>query len=318
LLSEETLTTQKEGGLMAPSRSKGRRTKVAIVGPGALGCLFAAYLTKAGDAVTLIDHQPNRAARLHRNGVTVESGKDIFTANPAVTTHIPEEMDLILVLVKAYSTQHVNLPQTGAVLTLQNGLGNVERLAERAGSARMLAGTTSEGATLLAEGRVRHAGYGLTKLGAWTSCPLEPAYAVFQKAGFNVEITDSPGQCIWEKAVVNAGINPLTALLDVPNGRLLDIREARQLMRDLVVEAAKVAATEGYRFSASLVELAEDVCRKTASNISSMLQDVRAGRRTEIDAISGEILQRAQLVSLPTPRTRMVWQLVKSLEQRQP
>ena len=108
----------------------------------------------------------------------------------------------------------------------------------------------------------------------------------------------------------------MTALLDVPNGRLLELREVRQLMRDLVVEATKVAATEGYRFNYSLVERAEDVCRDTAENISSMLQDVRAGKRTEIDAISGEILRRAQYASLPTPRTRVVWQLVKGLEER--
>ena len=87
-------------------------------------------------------------------------------------------------------------------------------------------------------------------------------------------------------------------------------------MRDLVVETAKVAATEGYKFGYSLVERAEEVCKETADNISSMLQDVRAGKRTEIDAISGEILRRAQLASLPTPRTRVVWQLVKGLEQR--
>jgi 2-dehydropantoate 2-reductase len=87
-------------------------------------------------------------------------------------------------------------------------------------------------------------------------------------------------------------------------------------MRDLVVEAAKVAATEGYRFSTSLVEKTESTCRESAENISSMLQDVRKRKRTEIDALSGEIMRRAQLASLPTPRTRMVWQLVKGLEQR--
>ena len=88
------------------------------------------------------------------------------------------------------------------------------------------------------------------------------------------------------------------------------------LMRDLVVEAAKVALTEGYRFDQSLVELTEEICRSTASNISSMLQDIRAGRRTEIDMISGEIARRADLASLPTPRTRVITQLVRALETR--
>ena len=94
------------------------------------------------------------------------------------------------------------------------------------------------------------------------------------------------------------------------------LREARQLIRDLVVEAAKVAATEGYHFSYSLVERAEEVCRETSDNISSMLQDVRAGRQTEIEAITGEILRRGELASLPAPRTRVIWQLLKGLEKR--
>ena len=81
-------------------------------------------------------------------------------------------------------------------------------------------------------------------------------------------------------------------------------------------EAAKVAATEGYRFSGSMVERAEELCTATAENVSSMLQDIRAGRRTEIESISGEILRRATMASLPTPRTRVIYQLVRSLESR--
>lgn len=288
--------------------------KVAVVGSGAMGCLFAARFVQSGASVTLVDYRPERAARLQKNGITLEDGGEPFVAHPEVCTRAPEGMDLTLVLVKAYSTGGVELPQTGPVLTLQNGLGNVEILCGNAGSARVLAGTTSEGATLLGEGHVRHAGRGLTVLGSWTSCSAKAAHTLLEGAGFAVEITEVPGQRIWEKTAINAGINPLTALLGVPNGRLLEIREARQLMRDLVVEAAKVAGTEGYRFSISLVELAEDICRNTSENISSMLQDVRAGKRTEIDAISGEVLQRALLASLPAPRTRVVWQLVKSLE----
>ncbi|GMV91543.1 MAG: hypothetical protein AMXMBFR82_13210 [Candidatus Hydrogenedentota bacterium] len=129
-----------------------------------------------------------------------------------------------------------------------------------------------------------------------------------------MDLTESPGQAVWEKVAVNAGINPITGLLDIPNGKILEIPEARQLMRDLVVEAVKVACTEGYRFDKSLVEVAEATCEETKDNISSMLQDVRAKRRTEIDAISGEIMRRAQQSALPTPRTRVVWQLLKGME----
>lgn len=290
--------------------------KVSVIGPGAMGLLYAARLAKSGVTTTLIDYRADRADRLASSGITVERDGKTITAKPAVSLEIPPKQHLILVLTKAYSTLSVKLPSGVPVLTLQNGLGNVETLCDQVGSSSVLAGTTSEASTFIEEGRVRHVSEGVTKLGSWTSCPTQDALDSLTKAGFNVEITDTPGQIIWEKVAVSAGINPLTALLNVPNGKLLDMREARQLIRDLVVEAAKVASTEGYRFNYSLVEKTEEICRDTADNISSMLQDIRANRRTEIEAISGEILRRGELASLPAPRTRVVWQLVKGLESR--
>lgn len=290
--------------------------RVSIIGPGAMGCLFAARMADSGIQATLVDYKAERAERLSKSGITVERRNGTLKANPAVAAEVPEKQDLVIVLTKAYSTARLELPNGVPVLTLQNGLGNVETLCDMVGSAFVLAGTTSEASTFLDEGRIRHVADGTTVLGSWTSCPVDAAESALKTAGFKTEITDTPGQIIWEKVVISGGINPLTALLGVPNGKLLELREARQLIRDLVVEAAKVASTEGYRFSHSLVERTEEVCRETAENISSMLQDVRAGRETEIEAISGEILRRAMTASLPTPRTRVVWQLVKGLEQR--
>ncbi len=290
--------------------------KVAVVGPGAMGCLFAARLAQSRTKTFLVDHNSARADRLDKSGIAVETGAGEFLERPSVVAHIPTGMDLIIVLTKSYSTKTLHFPPETPVLTLQNGLNNAETLCALVGSARVLVGATTEAATLVGEGRTRHVAAGVTSFGAWTSCRCEGAAEVLRKAGFEVEVTDTPGRLIWEKTAINAGINPLTAILNVPNGRLLRLSEARQLMRDLVVEATKVASTEGYRFDYSLVEKAEAVCAKTADNISSMLQDVRAGKQTEIEAISGEILRRAQAASLPTPRTRVMHQLVRSLEDR--
>ncbi len=290
--------------------------KVAVIGPGAMGCLFAARLARSGARVHLVDHRPERAERLDKAGITIESNGEIVTEHPGISTHVPTGADLVIVLTKAYSTGSLRFPPEVPVLTLQNGLGNVETLCSTLGSSRVIAGTTTEAATLLSEGRIKHVASGVSRLGAWTSCPTAAAEECLRAAGFKVELTDAPGQLVWSKVAINAGINPLTALLDVPNGALLQVKEIRELMRDLVVEAAKVASTEGYRFDLSLVEVAEEICEHTRDNISSMLQDVRARRQTEIDALSGEILRRAQLASLPTPRTRVVYQLVRGLESR--
>jgi len=290
--------------------------KVAVVGPGAMGCLYAARIAKSGVECVLIDHTEDRAKRLSKQGITVEQAGTRETVPVRVLTRAPSGTSLVIVLTKAYATPSLSLPPDAAVLTLQNGLGNVETLCSMVGSQRVLAGSTSEAATLLEEGVTRYVAPGQTRFGAWTSCEPDDALQALTKAGFNVEITPAPGQTLWEKAAVNAGINPVSALLNVPNGKLVESRETRQLLRDLVVESAKVASTEGYRFTQSLVERAEQVCIDTADNISSMLQDIRAGKRTEIDAISGEILRRAQLASVPAPRTRVIYQLVRGLESR--
>lgn len=289
--------------------------KVAVVGPGAMGCLFSAKLAKCGVKTVLVDYRSDRMTRLTQAGVTVDAEGESWNAKPEIAGVVPAGVGLVIVLTKAYSTGRLRFPPDVPVLTLQNGLGNVETLCSMVGSARVLVGVTSEAATLVDEGHVRYAASGVTRFGAWTSASTDVAAEVLTKAGFTVETTEAPGQLIWEKVTISAAINPLTAILNVPNGALVENKEVRQLMRDLVVEAAKVASTEGYRFGQSLVEQAEELCRATASNISSMLQDIRAGRPTEIDAISGEILRRAQLASLPTPRTRVVYQLVRGLEQ---
>ena len=290
--------------------------KVSVIGPGAMGCLFAAKLAISSAKTTLIDYKSDRAKALAEHGIVVESESGTTKAKPAVSLEIPPKQNLIVVLTKAHASAGLNLPGETPVLTLQNGLGNVETLCGLVGSANILAGTTSEACTSIKQGHVRHVSTGKTVVGSWTSCPTDDAIKILSEAGFDVELTDTPGQSLWEKVAVSAAINPLTAILNVPNGALLKNPEIRQLMRDLVVEASKVASTEGYRFDHSLVEYAERVCRDTKDNISSMLQDVRAGRQTEIESISGEILRRGESASLPAPRTRVAWQLIKGLEQK--
>ncbi len=290
---------------------------VSVVGPGALGCLFAGKLAKAGFRVHLIDYQQERINRLAKNGIEITEGDQIERYSVHVTGHIPSMQDLVIVLVKSYSTANLTLPPDTPILTLQNGMGNAEILCRKVGAENILAGVTTEASTLIGEGKVKHTARGITTFGSWTTASVKEPKEILERAGFEVEITNSPSQIIWEKTIVNAGINPLTAILNVPNGMLLKIREARELLRELVIEASKVAGTEGYRFSRSMVEVAEEVCENTADNISSMLQDVRAGKKTEIDAISGEIIRRGISAFMTTPRTKVVYNIIRSMEQRE-
>jgi len=289
---------------------------VSVIGPGAIGILYATRLVDGGSTVTLVDHNPARIDRLNASGLTVETPSGTRTSKVPLSDSVPSDSDFVLICVKAQSTASLKLPKNTPVLTIQNGLNNVESIADMVGNPNVLAGVTTEAVTKVDEGSVRHVSDGVTTFGTWTECSSDAAETALTEAGFDCSITDAPGQTIWEKTAINAGINPLTAILNVPNGKLIEVRESRELLRDLVVEAAKVASVEGYRFSRSLVEAAEETCAQTADNISSMLQDVRAQRTTEIDAISGEIVRRAEAAALPVPRTRVILQLIRGLESR--
>jgi 2-dehydropantoate 2-reductase len=172
---------------------------------------------------------------------------------------------------------------------------------------------TTAGATLLEPGRVRSGGEGVITVGEHDR--LAPLLQALAQAGFAVEQDPDPDALLWGKLVVNAAINPLTALLNVPNGELLRRPTARLLMASLAREAAAVAAAQGLRLRyLDPVAEAEHIAERTASNRSSMLQDISRGRRTEIDAICGAIARAGEQADQPAPLNQAMYLLVKALE----
>jgi 2-dehydropantoate 2-reductase len=197
-------------------------------------------------------------------------------------------------------------------LTLQNGLGNQEVLAEALGWERVALGVATLGAHLLEPGLLKAAGSGAVSLSA--NPRLAPLAEVLRSAGLPVETVADPLSLLWGKLVINAAINPLTALLRVPNGALLARPSARSLMADLAREAAEVAAALGIRLPyPDPVEAVAAVARKTADNRSSMLQDVLRGAPTEVDAICGAIARTGDTVGIRTPTNRVLCRLVSAL-----
>ena len=301
---------------------------ITVVGPGAVGLLFAARLAQAGASVTLLDHRPERAALMEREGVLLEDeGGQVrlalaATADPAAGLAGAE---LALVCVKAYHTEAVartlagHLPAGARALTLQNGMGNVEALVAALGEGRVLGGITSEGATLLGPGRVRHAGRSQTHLGP-VAGPVDAltrrVAAMFAKAGFSVDTAEGVGNLIWTKLVINVGLNALTAILGVANGRLLKLPAALALMGRAVDEALAVGGAMEVRFLyADMREAVRQVAARSETNLSSMLQDVRARRRTEVEFINGAVARQGRRLEVPTPVNQTLCELVLALEQ---
>jgi 2-dehydropantoate 2-reductase len=222
-----------------------------------------------------------------------------------------------LVLVKSWQTGRAArqlaecLAPSGVALTLQNGLGNREALANVLGEERVALGVTTLGANLLGPGRVRPAGDGTIYLEDHPR--LEPLVDLLRNAGLSVEIVPDPEGLVWGKLAINAAINPLTALLEVPNGELLERPSARLLMGELACEAAAAAGALGIRLPyPDPVAAVEAVARRTTANRSSMLQDVQRGAPTEIDAICGAIVKAGEKLGVPVPVNRTFWRLIKA------
>jgi 2-dehydropantoate 2-reductase len=235
--------------------------KIVVLGPGAIGCLLAAYLAKVGADIYLLDYRPQRASLLQMNGIEVENDQGGFhtavkaTANPSEI----RSAELFLLCVKAGDTEAAVAPLQGSIsenscfVSLQNGLGNGEKLGEFFGRERVLAGVTSHGATLLDVGHVRHAGRGNIWLGPSPKSSLRPhtkkkldqLALTLNQANLQASVTDAIEHIIWRKFLANIGINALTSILRVTNGKLLDDPACQVLMSRAIAEAVTIARDSG-------------------------------------------------------------------------
>lgn len=294
--------------------------RLLILGTGALGTLFAERLAQSGLEVWVLGTWQAALDALNSRGACVEWPDDVQTCAPVRAVADPRDCpppDAALVLVKAWQTERAArqlaavLPADGVALTLQNGLGNAETLTAALGAERVALGVTTTGAALTAPGLVRFGGAGLINIGEHPR--IAPLVAALQDAGLDVKVAPDAETLLWRKLAVNAAINPLTALLDVPNGRLLELPDIPALMDGLASEVAAVGRARGLDLDAAdLAALARDVAARTAANHSSMLQDLRRGAPTEIDAICGAVTQLGEKVHIPTPLNRLFWQLVRA------
>lgn len=281
---------------------------ILVIGPGAVGCLLAACMARARLRVCLLDHRPDRAARLHRirlleNGHTTDVPVAVSADPTAVSasTHV-------IVCVKAFQTASVAqqiapfIPSTACLLSLQNGLGNLECLQALA-CHDIRAAILNAGARLLDEGQVQATGDGPIEIAApgmdsvgseWTQ--------IFNQAGFETQQERDVQAMLWRKLILNAAINPLTALYSIPNGMLPYTPEAAALAKDMILEASGISHATGIAIDpVDMHERMLTLCRKTARNHSSMLCDVLAKRPTEIDAINGAIVRHAEGHGLSAP-----------------
>jgi 2-dehydropantoate 2-reductase len=301
--------------------------KIGIIGSGAMGSLFGGRLSLSGCDVVLYDIFREHVEAISDRGLAVEDAGTgaVTVARPRASTdpRAIEGSDLLIIFVKSTATldaarQFAPLARPDAiVLTLQNGLGNEEILKRHFGPARTAAGVTSQGATFLGPGRIRHAGRGPTHIcmADGKNDKLTPVCAAFEAAGFETHVSADVASLVWSKLVINVGINALTAITNQLNGGLLESEDTRAIMADLVDEAVAVARARGVPLlHEDPLAVVFDVARKTGANRSSMLQDFDRRRASEIEVMNGAIVREAGLAGVAVPVNTTIARLVRAME----
>ncbi len=304
--------------------------KIAIVGAGAMGCLYGAKLSAVPtNEVYLIDVWKDHIDAVNENGLLMEENgaEKTYRAVRGVTDAAQAGVcDLAIVFVKSTltgvamkSNKAVFGPDTVA-LTLQNGLGNIDLIRGEIGDDNVIAGTTAHGATMLGPGKMRHAGSGKTILGELSGIKtdrIERIADLLRAAELETDISDNVMGLVWDKLLVNVGINALTGITRLHNGELLNHPEIEVILEAAVSEAHAVSKAKGIKLSyEDPVGHTKAVCAATAANKSSMLQDILNHKQTEIDMINGAIVREGAQTGIGTPVNSVLTNLIKFIQKQ--
>jgi 2-dehydropantoate 2-reductase len=299
--------------------------RITIIGAGAMGSLFGGLLTEAGADVQLLDIWEAHVAAMNSQGLRIERENKVRTVRVKAVSAVAEARpaELAIVFVKSMHTKTAAVAAEriigtrGYVLTLQNGMGNIDQIKTRIAPPRIIAGTTSHGATLMKPGKIRHAGEGPTTIGFWhegDKAVIQRIAEQFTAAGIETTVTGAVQAVVWDKLLVNVGINAVTALTGIKNGQLLDLPATQVLVEAAVNEAILLASAMGVHVRKNAAAHVFDVAGRTAGNRSSMGQDVDHRRRTEIDAINGFVAGESEKRGLPATVNRTLTALIETMQ----
>lgn len=296
---------------------------IAILGAGAMGRLWAASLPSGSAAFVARPGQPTDLPARYRFVDLNGNARDVSI--PWLTALA--SADLMLVTTKAGDTLSalegvVNaLPASTPIVLFQNGLGSQQAVAERWPERPVLAASTTEGANRPSPDQLVHAGAGATWLGPMTESArelLSDCARQLATTGLDVYEESDILPRLWQKLVINAGINPFTAILDCPNGDILDAELFVGCIDELCQEIAALMAAENLALQTpqALRERIETVACATARNTSSMRSDRQHGRPTEIDYINGYLVRLGRSKGIATPVNQMLTERVQQLSIR--
>lgn len=301
---------------------------IVIAGAGAMGCRFGAALFQAGYEVVLVDSWKEHVHSITQNGLILETEKGVNKVNIQAVT--PENLsmnaDILAVFTKSVDTENMIekcrpiIHEKTKVLTLQNGIGNLEILAQYASKEQLFAGTTTYAANLKGPGLVAAFGSGNTEImqidGKRETCAKQ-MISMFNRAGINAAMSKDIIKSIWEKAAFNSILNPICTLTLSPVAQVGSYSHISEIIEGVLNEIDLVAGAERVNFDKKKVKRTiYGVFNPSMSghHYSSMYHDIKKARKTEIDFLNGAIVERAKKHNIEVPYTSLLHHLIKMLE----
>ena len=302
--------------------SGGETIQVAVLGAGAVGCYYGGMLARAGHRVTLIG-RPAHVEAFKASGLRFESRTfdERVVVEASTEAAAVRGAGLILFCVKSTDTETAaaqiapHLDAGAVVVNLQNGVDNTERI--RAAVRNPVVPAVVYVATEMAgPGHLKHHGRGDLVIGSPNRQLDESIKGWFEAAGVPVSISDNVEGELWGKLVVNCAYNALSAIAQLPYGKLIEGAGIRDVMRDLVEETLAVARASGVEMAPGMLERTYKIAAAMPAQFSSTAQDLARGKPTEIDHLNGYVTRRGAALGIPTPANRAVYALVKLLERK--
>lgn len=300
--------------------------KIAVIGAGAMGCLYGAYLSEKNEVIMIDSYQPQVDA-INENGITIveeDKSEHVYkNVTACLSGEYKEAADWVIVFVKSNYTDSaleanaLIFGKNTIVMTLQNGAGNDRKISKYVDPENIIIGTSTHNSVNLGGGKIFHGGLGITTIGSNHNAKkyLGKLRETLSAANFETVVSDDIQRIIWSKLFVNLSINTFTAITGTTIGYMIEDEYAWNFAKRLVYEAVAVAEEDGTYFDRrEVMESIREVCVKLKNGYSSMYQDRKKGLKTEIDAINGAVVEQAKIYGVPVPYNSLIVDLVHAIE----
>jgi len=293
---------------------------IVIFGAGAIGSLFGYFFSKENNVVLI--GRKNHIDAINQNGLIIKgkTKKNVKISAFETIDEVPFIPDLLILTVKSYDTENAIkqtvdlIDENTFVMSLQNGLGNVEKIQKYVDIKRILACITTHGVVFCKPGVIKHTGVGKTVIGSLenkSTTVIENIAKMLNKSGVKTTTSKDVLKDIWVKAIINSSINPITAIFRCKNGYLLENPVLEKILEKICSESTDIANADGIDVSYdNMIEKTKEVIQDTSENHSSMLQSFKQVKRTEIDEINGKIVEISKKYNIESPLNKILLDLI--------